>query len=162
MADERIPSEFLMEYWVELSTSSYAIGVTPEGHRLTGGIAGGGFEGPRLRGRLEPFGADFAILRPDGALAPVVKGVLRTDDDALIFLQYEGILHPWDRLSGAMRRNEAVEPGSFTWNVVMRFETSAPKYEWLNRVTAVAIGEPRPGGPRYDVWAVGRLPTPTA
>jgi len=42
-------------------------GATPGGNRRIGLVAGGTFEGPKLRGTVLPGGADWIIVRPDGA-----------------------------------------------------------------------------------------------
>ena len=42
------------------------IGATPSGNRRIGLVAGGTFEGARLRGKVLPGGADWIIVRPDG------------------------------------------------------------------------------------------------
>jgi len=91
---DAIPHEFLMDYRVDLAPTSYVIGSTPRGVRLTGGIVGGRFEGPRLRGTMEPYGGDFAIQRPDDTLEADVHLVMRTDDAALLYLHYGGYIHP--------------------------------------------------------------------
>jgi hypothetical protein len=147
---EGIPHEFLMDYRVELSPTSYAIGATPRGVRTTGGIVGGRFEGPRLRGTMEPYGGDFAFQRPDDTLEADVHLVMRTHDDALIYLSYEGIIHP---ISQARAR--AGERGrDVYWRMVMRFETSAARYEWLNRVIAIALGHFEGRSAVYRVYAL--------
>jgi hypothetical protein len=49
--------EFLYEITVELG-ASIAIGDTPHGNRLIAPITGGSFEGPHLKGKVLPGGAD--------------------------------------------------------------------------------------------------------
>jgi hypothetical protein len=44
------------------------IGAVPHGTRVTAPIAGGHFEGPRLRGKVLPGGGDWTLLRGDGVL----------------------------------------------------------------------------------------------
>jgi hypothetical protein len=34
------------------------------------------------------------------------------------------------------------------------FETGAPRYDWLNRIVAVGVGERLPQGARYEVFEV--------
>src|ERR1700757_1518142 len=43
-----------------------AVGETPSGNRRIGLVAGGTFEGPKLRGKVLPGGADWIIVRNDG------------------------------------------------------------------------------------------------
>lgn len=76
-----VETQFLMNFRVELAERSYSIGLTPTGQRATGGIRGGAFEGPKLRGVVEPTGGDYARPRPDDTLEADVRAVLRIDDD---------------------------------------------------------------------------------
>jgi hypothetical protein len=41
----------------------------------------------------------------------------------------------------ALARGEAVDPATYFFRTVMRFETGAPALEWLNRTIAVATAE---------------------
>ncbi|MGD0108185.1 MAG: DUF3237 domain-containing protein, partial [Rhodopila sp.] len=60
------------------------IGDTPAGNRRIGLVAGGTFEGPKLKGTVLPGGSDWIIGRPDGVTALDVRIVLQTDDGAAI------------------------------------------------------------------------------
>ena len=51
-------------------------------------------------------------------------------------------------------RGEAVEPSSVYFRSLVRFETAAPKHDWLNHVVAVGIGHRRADGPVYNVFEV--------
>ncbi len=69
------------------------IGETPNGNRRIGLVAGGTFEGSRLRGTVLPGGSDWIIDRPDGVTTLDVRIVLQTDDGASIALTYRGLRH---------------------------------------------------------------------
>jgi hypothetical protein len=49
-------------------------------------------------------------------------------------------------------RGEAVDPASYGFRFVALFETSAPNYDWINRIVAVGVGQRLADGPRYDVF----------
>ncbi|HJP41477.1 MAG TPA: DUF3237 domain-containing protein [Dehalococcoidia bacterium] len=142
---DTIPSEFLMDYRIELVGSGYGLGTTPTGDRRTGGISGGSFEGPRLKGKVEPFGDDWMIARPDDALDPEVRTVLTTDDGVHIGLKYGGIIYPGSKLAYGE---------DIYWRIVMRFYTGSEKYDWLNRIIAIGAGKMEPGVAVYRVWEV--------
>ena len=57
-----------------------AIGATPNGNRRIGLVAGGTFQGERLRGTVLPGGADWIMARADGSTTLDVRLVLETDD----------------------------------------------------------------------------------
>jgi len=147
-----LKTEFLFDYLVKLDTS-YDLGDTPSGRRITGGIVGGSFQGPRLRGVVQPTGGDYARMRPDDVLEADVRAVLRTDDDMLIYMHYTGLLHPWSGIARAFMNPQKQGPG-FYWRMTHRFETSAEPYMWLNKVLAIGIGRPETGAGAYRVYQI--------
>jgi hypothetical protein len=130
------------------------IGAGPHGTRVTVPIAGGQFEGPRLRGKVAPGSGDWTLLRPDGVLELDLRVTLETDDGALIQMTSFGLRHGPPEVIAAIGRGESVDPGSYYFRTTPRFETSAPKYGFLNRLLAVATGDRLPGGPIYTIHEV--------
>jgi Protein of unknown function (DUF3237) len=131
--------------------SPQKIGAGPHGTRLTAPITEGHFEGPRLRGRVLPGGGDWTILRGDGVLELDLRVTLETDDGALIHMTSLGIRHGPPDVVAALARGETVDPSAYYFRTLPRFETGHPKYEFLNRLLAVAGGDRRPQGPIYTV-----------
>src|SRR6187200_2957338 len=69
-------------------------GDTPQGHRMMAvvGQGSGTISGDRVRGQvLHGSGGDWLLLRPDGAGQLDVRITIKTDDEALIYMRYEGI-----------------------------------------------------------------------
>src|SRR5258708_34782332 len=86
---------FAMEHVCSLTlhtTHRIVTGDTPEGIRFTGFIGEGKFSGPRLRGRILAGGADWALLRKNGALVADVQQHLETDESAIVQLSYSGLV----------------------------------------------------------------------
>src|SRR5262245_56964928 len=127
------------------------LGPVPHGIRLIAPIAGGVFEGPRLRGKVLPGGGDWILLRPDGVLELDVRITLETDDGALIFMASFGLRHGPPEVLAALARGETVDPSKYYFRTMPRFETSAAQYAFLNRVIAIASGDRRPSGPIYTI-----------
>ena len=69
------------------------VGDVPTGRRRIFPVNGGHFEGPRMRGTVLPDGADWVLWRKDGAMVIDVRLVLKTDDAALISMQYVGLMY---------------------------------------------------------------------
>jgi len=67
------------------------IGGAPGAFRRVGPVFGGSFAGERLSGEVLDGGADWQVVRGDGATTLDVRLVLRTRDDALIGMAYRGI-----------------------------------------------------------------------
>src|SRR5690348_7076803 len=122
------------------------LGTIPHGIRSIVPVTGGGFEGPRLRGKVLPGGADWLLLRPDGVLELDLRITLETDDHALIYMTFQGLRHgPADAIA-AIGRGEVVDPARYYFRTLPRFETSTEGYAFLNRIICVGVGEARPGG----------------
>ena len=131
-----------------------AIGATPSGNRRIGLVAGGTFEGERLRGTVLPGGADWIIVRPDGATTLDVRLVLETDDKAAIGLTYRGMRHGPAAVMERLNRGDQVDASEYYFRTSVAFETAAAKYDWLNRIIAMGTGIRPPEGPTYDIFEV--------
>ena len=131
-----------------------AIGATPSGNRRIGLVAGGTFQGERLRGTVLPGGADWIIVRPDGCTTLDVRLVLETDDKAAIGMTYRGLRHGLPAVMDRVNRGETVDPSESYFRTSVAFETAAPKYDWLNRIIAIGTGRRPPEGPVYDIFEV--------
>ena len=84
--------------------------------------------------------ANFPRKRSDGALVPEFRGVLETDDGAVILFEWQGLAV----LSGSGMRQLL---GSLVHT------TDAPHYRWLNDRVCAVEGEvrPRTDGSGFDV-----------
>jgi hypothetical protein len=106
-----------------------AIGTGPAGTRLVSEVANGEVLGDRLRGQMEGIAGDWLLIGPEGTGTIDVRGTLRTNDGASIFVQYNG------RLDGSRGWQFPM-----TVYVAPRFETGDERYAWLNRIQAVGKG----------------------
>jgi len=117
-------------------------------------ILGGQFDGPRLRGRVLPFGADWMSIRPDKVIAIDCRVVLETHDGALIYMYYSGFRHGPPSVMEALGRGESVDPSEYYFRIAPTFETGSDEYSWLNRIVAVGVGRRVPAGPIYDIYEI--------
>jgi hypothetical protein len=130
------------------------LGATPLGGRVIYPIDGGHFAGPRLKGIVLPGGVDWALRRTDNATAIDVRLGLRTEDGADIAMAYTGLISMSDAAAGQRGRGEAVDYAETYVRTTPRFETADVRYEWLNRIIAVANGSLDPKSPTYWVFAI--------
>src|SRR5262245_32486464 len=130
-------SRLLMTLQVEVPPPQ-KLGAVPQGTRIIAPIAGGSFQGPRLRGKVVPGGGDWTLLRPDGVLELDLRITLETDDGALIYMTSFGLRHGPPEVLAALSRGESVDPSKYYFRTAPRFETSAPQYAFLNRLIAIA------------------------
>ena len=127
------------------------LGTVPHGIRSVVPVTGGDFEGPRLRGQVLAGGGDWLLLRSDGVLELDLRITLETDDHALIHMTFQGLRHGPPDAIAALSRGEAVDPASYYFRTVPRFETSAEKYAFLNRIITVGVGETHPDGAVHKI-----------
>jgi hypothetical protein len=130
------------------------IGATPGHDRRIGEIAGGRFEGERMRGRILSGGSDWQSLRNDGTTTLNVRLVMETDDGALIGMTYLGMRHGPKEVMDRLARGESVSPSEYYMRATPYYETASEKYGWLNRIVSVAYGHRMAGGAIYQVFEV--------
>jgi hypothetical protein len=130
------------------------VGATPGAFRRIGVVPGGSFEGERLSGEILDGGSDWQTIRNDGSTTLNVRLVLKTTDDALIGMTYQGVRHGPPDVVARIDKGEVVDPASYYFRINPLFETSAPKYDWINRIVAIGIGHRQVDGPIYSVFEV--------
>jgi hypothetical protein len=150
---ERLESEFLFDIEATLDEPP-AVGATPIGGRTIFPVTGGRFEGPRLRGEVAPGGADWFVTRINGAGELDVRITLRTDDGALVYAAYGGVLDAKPEVMARVFAGEDVDPVEYYFRTTPRFETGAEEYAWLNNVVCVGVGKAAPGKVSYRVFAI--------
>ena len=102
-----------------------SVGVTPGGERRIVLITGGTFEGPGLRGRVVPGGADWQIVRTDGVTELEARYTLETDAGGILYVVNRGLRHGW--------------PGdSVYFRAAPVFETAVPEFAWMMRSIFIA------------------------
>jgi Protein of unknown function (DUF3237) len=116
------------------------LGQTPVGERRIVDITGGEVAGPRLAGRVLPGGADWQIVRTDGVAVLEARYTIEAADGALIYVQNFGYRHGPADVIARITQGEVVDPALYYFRAAPAFETSAPRYDWLNRTIAVCSG----------------------
>ena len=103
------------------------IGATPGHDRRIGEIAGGRFEGEKLRGKILSGGSDWQSLRADGTTTLNVRLVMQTDDDALIGMTYLGMRHGPKEVLDRIGRGDKVSPTEYYMRATPYYETASEK-----------------------------------
>jgi hypothetical protein len=131
------------------------LGDTPAGNRRIFTVSGGQFTGDRLRGEVLPqAGSDLLLVRADGSYQQDVRLIVRTDDGALILMTYRGVRYASPEVSARIARGEQVVASDYYLRTAPFFETSSPRYAWLNKIVSVAMGERQPDGVSYEVFEI--------
>ena len=129
----------------------YIVGATPNAFRRIGVVGGGSFEGERLSGEVVS-GNDWQNVRRDNCTKLDVRLLLKTTDDALIVMTYQCARAGEATTLEQLDRGEPVDPASYYFRFSALFETGAPKYDWINRIVAIGIGDRLADGPIYQVF----------
>jgi hypothetical protein len=129
-------------------------GRTPLGERRVINILGGQVEGPKLQGRILPGGADWQLIRADGAADIKARYTIEATGGGLILVHSEGLRHGPPEVMARLARGESVDPGQYYFRTVMRFETGDPALAWLNSILAIAHGAREARTVRLDVFEV--------
>lgn len=114
------------------------IGATHEGNRSIFYATGGTIDGPKVKGTVLPGGGDWFRMRDDGVGELDVRATFKTDDGALVYSHYKGVLNP---ATGYFRTTP-------------RFETSSEKYQWLTKLVAIGVGTAGQGSVSYTVYQI--------
>jgi hypothetical protein len=115
------------------------------GVRMMIGIQGGDFEGPSMRGRILPGGAEWPLVRPDGVGLVDARYTLETDDGVLINIRNTGYRHgPPETMARLNARKETVDPEEYYLRTYTVFEAPVGRYDWLSRHVFIGIAERQP------------------
>jgi hypothetical protein len=113
----------------------------PSGTRAIIEIMSAEYKGERLRAKLKGVAAaDWAVVSPTGIGLMDVRLTIETEDGALIYVSYGGRVDLSTGMEGAIVYTAP------------RFETGDERYEWMNKIQAVAKGVISGGVLRYELY----------
>lgn len=128
-----LESRYLMELALDVADQ------LDTGHTSIAPVTGGTFSGPRLNGTVRDGGADW-ITQVSGHSSLDVRITLDTDDGAIIYMTYKGIV----------TRNDS----GLYWRVTPLFNTASEKYDWLNHIVCVGKSKQISGKVAYDIFEI--------
>lgn len=120
------------------------LGVTTAGQRYMVNIREARWEGERLKASLKlglPAG-DWMVISPEGIAHIDIRETLETDDGALIYVRYQG-RRDIARVRAGLEAPVYITP---------LFETSDPRYTWLNSIQAVGKGTAVDNALVYEIY----------
>ncbi len=130
------------------------VGGPADAYRRVGIVSGGEFKGSRLSGDVLDGGNDWQTARADHSTKLDVRLPLRTHDGALICMTYGGIRSGDSQVLARFDRGEQVDPAAYYCRIAPVFETADRRYQWLNQLIAVGIGDRTEAGPFYNIFEV--------
>jgi hypothetical protein len=128
------------------------VGQTPAGTRRIVQITGGTFEGPGIKGKVVPGGADWQIIRADGFSELDTRYTLETDKGQTIYVQNAGMRHAPPDVTKKLLAGQPVDNALVYFRTVPKFETAAPELQWLTRAIFVGLGERYPNDVVVRFW----------
>jgi hypothetical protein len=131
---------FVFELHVQVG-AAMDLGQVPAGRRRIVAILGGTVEGPEIKGRVLPGGADWQIVRDDGFTELDARYTIETSEGQLVYVQNRGVRH-----------GPADDPSKVYFRSVPWFETSAPALQWLTRSIFIGSGERYPSEVVIRFW----------
>jgi len=155
MQTTRIETEYVMTYLAPLDTPI----AVDDSLQIFNVKPGGWVKGPRINGTFVAPGGDWLRTMPSGVFRLDVRGSIRTDDGAEIYFSYNGVIQQSEKSAERLMNGEMLTDKDIPYFVTApTFQTSSPKYAWLNGVQTVGkmvelkFGES--GYVKYDVFIV--------
>lgn len=153
-----VETDFLFEARVALAEPMH-VGQTPAGYRMIVMVAGGRFTGPKLNGEIVPMsGADWSLIRADGVGSLNVRMCLKTDDGAMIYVHWHGLMafepDEQDYALDFAKEDDPQGAQRYYFRASPQFETADERYAWLNKMVCVTKSRTGGGGVIHRVFAV--------
>jgi hypothetical protein len=118
-----------------------AFGAGLLGERIFFNAVEGTVEGERMRGTLLPGGGDWLLAHPSGWGVLDVRTQVRTDDGALIYVQYHGLVEMNATFMAAFASGAQTRFEDQYFRTALRLETGDARYAWVNH--SLFVGEGR-------------------
>lgn len=131
------------------------VGDGPYGSRAFFPVKEGRAKGDRINGSLVGGGGDWLLIGADGWGRIDVRAQIQTDDGAIIYISYQGLLQLTEAVMTAAAGTE-VDTGfeDQYFRTAPRLETGDERYRWVNQTMFVAQGRFIPGGVEYEVYRI--------
>lgn len=120
--------------------------------------AGGWVKGPKVNGTVLSPAADWLRVMPGGSLRLDVRATVKTDDGALIYVTYSGVISRSKEASDRLAKGDLLTSKDLYFITAPTMQTASEKYAWLNHVQCVGkVVELKAGQDsfvKYDIFIV--------
>ncbi|MEU8234575.1 DUF3237 domain-containing protein [Actinoplanes sp. NPDC048967] len=128
-------------------------GMTRAGHRRVVPITGGRVTG-LFTADILPGGADWQLVRPDGAIEIDTRYSARTADGGHVYIRTFGVRSGRPEVLEALLRGDAVDPSDYYFRLCVRLETSVPALAALEQSVFIASAIREADRVRYAAYRV--------
>jgi uncharacterized protein DUF3237 len=153
---QELKSEFLFDLQISLNPP-LAVGPVLKGTRLIFPFRDGTVKGDKINGKISECSADWGLVLDSTTFKADVRATIKTDDGDLIYITYWGYDHATAKNYAmiAAGKGSELSPADYYFRTSVSFETSSPKYAWLNHTVAIGVGRfPAAGQVAYRVYAI--------
>lgn len=115
-------------------------------------------KGPNISATVIAPSADWLRVTPSGAARLDVRATLKTDDDQLIYLRYNGVIVHTAESFERLMNGEVLNSMDFYFVTAPTMHTASEEYAWVNylqfvgKVVEIKAGES--SFVKYDIYAV--------
>ena len=129
---------------------SILLATLPYGKQIIANVDGGHFEGPNIKGTVQPPAGNWLFIQADNSVQLDVRVSLVTDDNTLIYMSYQGLRAGQLSVLDHLAAGEDVDPREYYMRTICKFETADGKYDWLNQLLAAETSQRFPDQVVYD------------
>ena len=113
---------------------------SPAGERSYWIVSEAELDGPGIKARLAAPGSDWMWVSGDGFWRPEVRAPFTTDDGETILMHYSGLVQQTEAFKQAAEADRPTDWQDQYMRLMLRFDTGAKRYAWLNTSLFVAKG----------------------
>ena len=146
---QELKTEKIADFTVNLNPPTMA------GSKIIYTVQSGTVKG-RINGIVLPIGGDFATKIGETNIKLDVREVIQTDDSATIYVTKSGFIYAdsTNFIKIVTGKGKDLSFDKYYFRSTYFFETTSPKYEWLNHTVGIAIGIITETGIIYKLYAV--------
>jgi hypothetical protein len=128
-----------------------------KGTRLISPFKNGFVKSDKINGKILEGGGDWGLVLDSTTFKVDSRVTIETEDGALIYMTSSGYSHANAKISAMIGAGKGGElsPSDYYFRTSVAFETSSPRYAWLNRIVAISVGRfPAAGKVAYQIYAI--------
>ena len=128
---------------------------TMAGSKIIYTVKSGTIKG-KINGTILPIGGDFTSLISPTNIKLDVREVIQTDDSATIYVTKSGFIFTDSTTFNLIvaGKGKDINPDKYYFRATYFFETTTPKYDWLNHSIGIATGTITESGVSYKLYIV--------
>ena len=153
---QELKSEFLFDLEIDVNPPQ-VVGPVLKGTRLIFPFRDGFVKSDKINGKIAECGGDWGLVLDSTTFKVDVRATIETDDSALIYMTYAGYDHANAKSFAMISAGKGGElsPSDYYFRTSVSFETSSPRYAWLNHIVGIGVGRfPAAGKVAYRIYAI--------